>query len=266
MSRKSILTNLRTTRGDEHGVTDLLREVSQRSCSLTDEERREVSEIVRRVEEHHARGTPMGKLKKKISDNINSINDSINDNINSINDSFNGNINSINNVAKFSGTNDDSDSKRGTGANSLNSIGSTSMNNWGKDLLQKMSSIEIEKPWTSQKDPTTAKPDAKEVFRNFSIKGIQNPLKLPQQGTSNGEKDRRPEIMKAFERSSQSGRDLLQNFSKNFQNSLTVSPPQAPRESAKAVSDSLFACHGIKRSRAANVPSGKNVYSNNQSE
>ena len=115
---------------------------AQRSCSLTDEDRREVSEIVRRVEEHHARGTPMGKLKKKISDNINSINDSINDNISSINDSINGNINSINNVSKFSvkGTSDDSGSKRGTATNTPNSIGSTSMNNWGKDLLQKMTS------------------------------------------------------------------------------------------------------------------------------
>mmetsp|Transcript_17096 Transcript_17096/g.39475 ORF Transcript_17096/g.39475 Transcript_17096/m.39475 type:complete len:248 (-) Transcript_17096:471-1214(-) len=244
MSRKGIFS---TSKGDEHGVTELLREVSQRSCSLTDEERREVSEIVRRVEEHHARGTPMGKLKKKISDNINSINDSINDN-----------ISTINNVAKSSTkeTFDVFSSKRGTGNNSQNSTGSTSVNEWGKDLLQKMSKIEIEKPWILQKDQTgtTSKPDAKEVFRNFSMKGIQNPLKPSQQGASDGGKDRRPEILKALERSSQSSRDLLQNISKTFQNPLTASPPPAPRATAKTVSDSLLASRNVRSSRAASVP------------
>jgi len=57
------------TGSDDNGVSDLLREVAQRnSCSLSDEQRREVSAMVKRVETHRARKTPIGKLKKKLAD------------------------------------------------------------------------------------------------------------------------------------------------------------------------------------------------------
>ena len=60
---------------DEHGVAELLRQVAQRNdSSLTEEERREVSEMATRVEEQT---TPMGKLKKKMKEGIREIDKSL---------------------------------------------------------------------------------------------------------------------------------------------------------------------------------------------
>lgn len=194
--------------GDDHGVSDLLREVAKRNnSSLTDEERKEVNAMVKRVEEHKARGTPMGKLKKKIK-----------------------------NVTKVSAETDET-SGSGNGDNDNESHRSSpttstseSVNKWGKDLVQKFSNMQTTIPnplkdeaaTASSASSHTSKLDPKDVFRNFAIK-----LKSKEPTAANKEKAKRLEAMKeaferssreAFERSSQSGRDLLQNFSKNFEN------------------------------------------------
>jgi len=243
MSQNNIFTSLRSplTKADDHGITDLLREVADRSSSLTDEERMEVDRMANRVEEQAARGTPIGKLKKKLADIANNLTDD--------------------------GCDDNHSSRSSnTGPNTLNSTGSEPgpVNKWGKDLFQKMSNLPtiqsmlpVKDDQEQQKDQTTSKPTAREIFRNFSITGKKNPLKSPQQTASNGEKDQRPEIMKAFERSSQSGRDLLQKISKDFKNSLSPPQPQTPSSTAAQVSDSLKASGAMKFSGVRPVPKEK---------
>lgn len=258
MNHTKIFPNVRSplTSKVDHSVVDLLREVAEVSGSLTDEERREVTEMAKRVKEHQARKTPMGKLKKKIADNIDS----------------------INNAAKISpsdGRDDNSTIKssshgHGNETKTPNGAGSGPVNTWGKDLFQKIENKIAETDQQLQKDRAKWKQESKEAFQKFSLKagiqnplkkddqqqqkdpttttttfqkfslkGIQNPLKSPQQAAATptsgekGEKDKRPEIMKAFERSSESARDSLQKFSKNFQNSLSL-PPLNPTTSAAA--------------------------------
>lgn len=204
--------------GDEHGVTDLLREVSQRSCSLTDEERKEVSDIVKRVEEHAARGTPIGKFKKKLKEiKVGSISISKKD------------------VVDDDDLDDDLDVDDFTNGSSSSAV-NTQMNKWGKDLIQKFSNLQtIQNPLASddaeqqqrKEHAATSKLDTKDVFRNFSLKGIQNPLKpTPSAGREEGK------IMKALEQSSQSGRELLRNLSQKIQ--IPSSPASPFRSSASA--------------------------------
>jgi hypothetical protein len=196
---------------DEHGVHDLLQKVSLRNLKLSRlaaKDRKEVSQAVDQVEEDPAE----------------------------LEDDSNGKSN------------------KNVGINAQNSSDSgTSDTKWGKGLFQKFSKIQnplamnVNTDHPQQKDPKTPRPDAKEFFRNFSIK---NPLRSPQQTTPNGENnDERPEIKKAFERSiersTESGKEMFQNisknfqnFSKNFQNSLSPLKPNRTA-TASAVSDSL---------------------------
>jgi len=216
MSQKKKFRSPLLASGDDHGVSDLLREVAKRNnSSLTDKERKEVSAMVKRVEEHAERKTPIGKLKKKIKD-----------------------------VTKIAGeTSDETSVGSGDDDNeshkSSNTAGaSESVNKWGKDLVQKFSNMQTSIPNPLHKDEAAAssaasssasassshtpKLDPKEVFRNFATK-----LKSKEPTAANKEKAKRLEAMKeafekssreAFERSSQSGRDMLHNFSKNFEN------------------------------------------------
>jgi hypothetical protein len=51
---------------DQHGVAELLEAVSQRTMSCTDEERKELDDMVKRVREHKARPSPIQKMQQKL--------------------------------------------------------------------------------------------------------------------------------------------------------------------------------------------------------
>ena len=153
------------------------------------------------------------------------------------------------------------DSNNSTNDASTKSNGSGPVNKWGKDFFQKFSnrqnSNDQDQDQNSQRTP-------KDFFRNFSIKGIQiPPLKPPQQEASNGENDQRSEIKKTLERSQQSGREMFQNISKNFQNFSnnlkgSLAPPQqSPTATAAAVSDSLCGAAGAHASSDTPSPKGE---------
>lgn len=104
-----------------------------------------------------------------------------------------------------------------------------------------------------QNDQRTSKPD---FFQKFSINIIPNSSREPQEAATNGEKEEPSEFRKAFERSTQSGRDFMQNVSANFKSSLSLSQPTSS-ETATAVSNSLRANAEVKASRNAAARKGR---------
>lgn len=180
MSSKKSLSSLLAT-GDDHGVSELLRQVAERS-SLNEEEKKEVGAMVRRVEEHAARGTPMGKFKNKLAHNIDT----------------------INSVVKGSATDndgggDDNDNHRSS-FTETSAAATNVMNKLGKDIFQKLSKNPLRTANGDPKDPTS--PMSPTAIMSAKLEA------------------RRVEMKKAFERSSQSGKDLFQNLSRNFDKSL----------------------------------------------
>jgi len=328
----------RANGGDEHGVRDLLREVSQRSISLSAEDRKEVSAMVKRVEEVAERKTPNGKLRKKIAENTSTspTNDTAQagneDSGNSTNNTGIGwgkdffqkfqspSAASTNKLQqngkdffqKFSlmspaqqspsaaSTNKQqengkdffqkfslmSPTQQSPSADSTNkqqhngkdffqkfslmsppqqspSADSTNKHQQnGKDFFQKfslMSPTQQQSPSAAnanqqqQNDQRTSKPD---FFQKFSINIIPNSSREPQEAATNGEKEEPSEFRKAFERSTQSGRDFMQNVSANFKSSLSLSQPTSS-ETATAVSNSLRANAEVKASRNAAARKGR---------
>jgi len=190
MSSKKSLSSLLAT-GDDHGVSELLRQVAERS-SLNEDEKKEVSAMVRRVEEHAARGTPMGKFKNKLAHNIDT----------------------INSVVKGSATDDGGDNDHDSHRSSFtetSAAATNAMNKLGKDIFQKLSKNPLTTANGDPKDPTSPMSPTATVSAKLEA--------------------RRVEMKKAFERSSQSGKDLFQNFTRNFEKSL------------KSLEDSLMPQH-----------------------
>lgn len=207
---------------DDHGVTELLRQVAERS-SLNAAERAEVSNIVERVEKKAGeRKTTVGKLKKKMNDNIeeNTTLSKLKDNIDTINEKVHHNIETINEkVQEAVNKNKDSASLNTDEASTSSDNDTTeSVNKWGKDLLNKFSN--------PRQTPSKGGTAAGEYFKNFTLKGMQNPLmKSPTAGAAKGQpavnfKARQKKFVNAFERSSQSGKDFFKKASQNFENSL----------------------------------------------
>mmetsp|Transcript_13824 Transcript_13824/g.32290 ORF Transcript_13824/g.32290 Transcript_13824/m.32290 type:complete len:253 (+) Transcript_13824:273-1031(+) len=235
MSQRNLFPNLRSplAKSDEYGVTELLREVSQRNTSLTDEERKEVGEIVKRVEQHNkAKSSPMAIMKKKLSE------------MNVVNDMSSAN-HTLTKLEDKDVTEDIDEEIVGDIAQSDAEIEArSSVKKFAKDFFRKFSTDET----GDQNDQAASKPEENrgiDLFRNFS-KGMQ------QHTSSNTEEDTRPEILKAFEESSQSGRDLFRNLSKKIQTPLS-SPMQkasspSTSETAAAVSESFRAIEQIQYS------------------
>lgn len=135
-----------------------------------------------------------------------------------------------------------------------NSTGSGPVNKWGKDFFQKFSNKQ-------NANDQEQNGQRKDFFRNFSIKGIQIPLKAPQPEASKGENGQRSEFQKTIERSQQQGREMFQNLSKNFQkfsNDLKVSLPSqrspTAAETAAEVSRTLCAAGGANASNSTPSP------------
>mmetsp|Transcript_14519 Transcript_14519/g.30221 ORF Transcript_14519/g.30221 Transcript_14519/m.30221 type:complete len:203 (+) Transcript_14519:3-611(+) len=116
-----------------------------------------------------------------------------------------------------------------------------------------------------QNEQTTSKGQenrGKDLFRSFSVKGIQNPLKTTtsvnqqQEEIAFGtETDRRPEFLKAFEQSSHSGRDMLRNLTKKIQSPLSLSSKKAPTpETAAAESKNFRAIRPIQSPTIVDLP------------
>ena len=71
----SLLTSLKLGGGhhqvrhqrDEHGVAELLEAVSQRSMSCSEEERREIGDIVKRVQNYKKQPSPMERFQQKLA-------------------------------------------------------------------------------------------------------------------------------------------------------------------------------------------------------
>ena len=242
-AKKKPFPNLRMSHAsDDHGVTELLRQVAERS-SLNEQERKEVSQIVKRVERKAgARKTPMGKFKQSIQNNIETTQSKIKDNIETIHQSVvqkgttSSSTSTSASAAATVGESDDHDEDNESHKSS--SSGSESTNKWGKDLLHKFSN-----PLTAAA-PSKGGSAAGEYFKNFTLKGMHNPLKPTSTATATTHananatttssntnpsepsetskkiKARHQKFVKDFERSKQSGRDLFKNMSKNFENSL----------------------------------------------
>jgi len=164
------------SRSDDHGIADLLRQVAERNdTSLTEEERKEVSAMVKRVEE---KTTPMGRMKKKMKDNIHNV------------------AGTIQEVSGHHHGSDDNDSVTSSGSHASFTSASHSSSNadaptpgspnkWGKDLVQKFSNLQTSIP-SLPKNPlnkdnieTKPKPEIKEVFRSFSEKIKTSTTKTP---------------------------------------------------------------------------------------
>lgn len=236
MSQKKPFSNLRPKHDDDYGITELLRQVAERS-SLNEEEKREVSQIVKNVERKVEEKTPMGKIKYKMKDSMDNTMENMKNSVDNTIDKMERNIDNMNKSIQQSVANlsiddvvlvDDEESLKSNNNNSSRAAAAaeTSNNNkWGKDLLHKFSMPKnpLQQQGTEKKAPTPGASAARDYFKTFSLKGMhmQNPLKSPNKSeTANKIKARRQEIAKAFERSSQSGRDMFQNFSRNFENSL----------------------------------------------
>jgi len=206
---------------------ELLREVSQRKSSLTDEERKEVGEMVKRAQEHKPKPSPIHMIRKKLTE-INVRNISINTTRNQVNSDNNNNNNNYDNDDVNMNSNDikltPAPKTNGKPAPIDSNTHTGSTNKWGKEL-----------------------------FRNFSVNSIQNPLSSSNQTTtSKGDVDRRLEFLKNFEQSSKSGREMLSNFSKKIQNplsSISVSSQQEqPSPSCRTMSS-------LELRRQSQVPS-----------
>eukprot|EP00531_Pseudo-nitzschia_arenysensis_P003043 CAMPEP_0116131114 /NCGR_PEP_ID=MMETSP0329-20121206/8834_1 /TAXON_ID=697910 /ORGANISM="Pseudo-nitzschia arenysensis, Strain B593" /LENGTH=303 /DNA_ID=CAMNT_0003625525 /DNA_START=197 /DNA_END=1108 /DNA_ORIENTATION=+ len=239
MSQKKPFSNLRPRHDDDYGITELLRQVAERS-SLNEEEKREVSQIVKNVERKVEEKTPMGKIKYKMKDSMDNTMENVKNSVDNTIDKMEKNIDNMNKSIQQSVANlsiddvaDDDVADDHDDNESLKSNNSTaeSEKKWGKDLLHKFSMpknpLQQQQQQSDRKaPPTPGASAARDYFKTFTIKKMQNPLKSPTNRTkatsetANKIKARRQEIAKAFERSSQSGRDMFQNLSRNFENSL----------------------------------------------
>mmetsp|Transcript_6068 Transcript_6068/g.12485 ORF Transcript_6068/g.12485 Transcript_6068/m.12485 type:complete len:286 (+) Transcript_6068:33-890(+) len=223
MSQKKPFSTLRPRHDDDYGITELLRQVAERS-SLNEEEKKEVSQIVKNVERKVEEKTPMGKIKYKMKDSVDNTIDTIKKDMDDIKKDMDTMGETIRqSVAKISLTDavdagDDDASQKSSQSNTS----AEASNKWGKDLLHKFSMPKNPLHQNEKKAvPTPGASAARDYFKTFTLKGMQNPLKSPTKSETGAKiKARRQEIAKALERSSQSGRDLFQNFSKNFENSL----------------------------------------------
>eukprot|EP00536_Pseudo-nitzschia_multiseries_P005290 jgi/Psemu1/303250/fgenesh1_kg.97_\ len=225
-------------KSDEYGVTELLREVSQRNSSLTVEERKEVGEIVKRVEQRNkAKSSPIVIMKKKLAE-MGVGNDVIGTNY-------------ITTKSEVDDVEKDIDDDTGisTGDTTQSNAGKTeapaSVKKLAKDFFQKFSNKEAAEP-KEHSVPNAEENRGNDLFRSFSINGMQ------QNDPSRTEEDKRPEILKAFEQSSESGRDMLRNLSKKFQaplsSSLNTAPAPSAARTAAAVSESFRAIEQIQYS------------------
>ncbi|VEU36226.1 unnamed protein product [Pseudo-nitzschia multistriata] len=253
MSDRNLFSNLRSplAKNDEYGVTELLREVSKRNSSLSDEERKEVSEMVKRVEQHNAKPSPMDKMKKKFAE-LSVVND----------------MGSNNRTTKNSTVGESDD-------NGDDPRADKSVKKFANDLFQKFSNMDTISAG-QPKDPVFDGNRGKEFFRSLSMKGIQSPLKMTnsasteQQTPSRAEGDRRPEILKAFEQSSQSGKELLRNLSKKIQSPLSSvpnkDPPPSAAETAAAVSEAFRDIQKIHSPNIADLPQKEAIDISNEDQ
>lgn len=209
---------------DDHGVTELLRLVAERS-SLNESERKEVSSIVERVEKKAGeRKTTVGKLKKKMNENIEATPtlSKLKDNIDTINEKVHQNIETINEKVHEAVSKNKEAPLSDEASTTSDNDTTESVNKWGKDLLNKFSN--------PRQTPSKGGTAAGEYFKSFTLKGMQNPLKQQPNATANATatraqsaenfKARQKKFVNAFERSSQSGRDFFKKASANFENSL----------------------------------------------
>jgi len=175
------------SRSDDHGIADLLRQVAERNdTSLTEEERKEVSAMVKRVEE---KTTPMGRMKKKMKDNIHNVAGTIQEvsghhHVSDDNDS----VTSSGSHASFTSASHSSSNAETNPTTNTTTPGSP--NKWGKDLVQKFSNLQTSIP-SLPKNPlnkdnieTKPKPEIKEVFRSFSEKIKTSTTKTPATATT----------------------------------------------------------------------------------
>jgi len=205
---------------------ELLREVSQRESSLTDEERKEVGEMAKRAQEHKPKPSPIQMIRKRLTE-INVSNISINTTKNQVNSDDNNNNNDVDN-----------------GNRNSNDIKSTSA-----------PKTNVTPPQADSNTPTSPTNKwGKELFRNFSVNSIQNPLTSSfQTSTSKGDADRRLEFLKNFEQSSKSGREMLRNFSKKIQNPLS-SISVSSQQQQPSLAGGTMSCSEIKRQSLVRSP------------
>jgi len=222
MSKNNLFTRTTTSSSDgaSDGVAELLRQVSERN--------KEVDEMAKRAQEHNddddddsnkAKPSPIDMIKKKISEiKVSNI--------------------SINTGSTKKPTNSDDD---GDEDNNDSSSATPKTNEWGKEILQKISSvkesIKIQNQLLSssfQKSTTTStstKGDDEEeqdrrpeFLKRFSEQSSKSGRDMLLWGTTStkgegGDDDQprqRPEFLKNLEQSSKSGRDMLLNFSKKM--------------------------------------------------
>jgi hypothetical protein len=229
MSKNNLFTRTTTSSSDgaSDGVAELLRQVSERN--------KEVDEMAKRAQEHNddddddsnkAKPSPIDMIKKKISEiKVSNI--------------------SINTGSTKKPTNSDDD---GDEDNNDSSSATPKTNEWGKEILQKISSvkesIKIQNQLLSssfQKSTTTStstKGDDEEeqdrrpeFLKRFSEQSSKSGRDMLLWGTTStkgegGDDDQprqRPEFLKNLEQSSKSGRDILFNLKKkiSIQNPLS---------------------------------------------
>ena len=212
MSQKKSLRDFRSTlvQDDRHGVNELLRQVAERS-SLDDDSRAEVNQIVNRLEQHQANKTPMGKFKKKFADSLDKVADGVEKMEERVAKPSSNDPNaSISDHSEYSDEEvDDIEEEANTGSHK--SGGGESVKKFGKDLVKKFSDMSTAMPKKPLIPPVNLKPPSMNINMNTNMNT---------QATSEAIKARKLKMKEALERSSKSGRDIFQNFSKKCENSL----------------------------------------------
>mmetsp|Transcript_28660 Transcript_28660/g.47720 ORF Transcript_28660/g.47720 Transcript_28660/m.47720 type:complete len:230 (-) Transcript_28660:471-1160(-) len=145
----SLLNSLRSRQSDDHGVAELLEAVSQRSMSCTEEERKELDSMVKRVREHKPKPNPVEMIQKKLS----VINIGGNNN-NSHHNENNGTMSSPVTMSKI--------------RPSLQNLGSP-LNEWRKDLLRSFS--KIQNPLSQESPSHSSERVDQDLERSGHVKG-----------------------------------------------------------------------------------------------
>jgi hypothetical protein len=262
----------------DNGITDLLKQVAMRNdSSLSQDQRKEVDNMVKRVELYKGRHTVAGKLKIKQHDAeefMKNTKKKLN------NEESNQEYLGIEHQSLSRRMKNNKEPTRMTDSmnkmgESVNKIGED-MNKIGQNLVQKMSIL------TPQKDPSAssasapaappavAKIDPKEVLQKLNVMNLQSPVlnkeefnkKTAEQmqkmkeayERSQQENAKKMEKMKeALDQSKEKGRKSMQNFSMNFKKNLrnletflTSPQPEPPKPVDKNSAEYKMDVKGIQ--------------------
>lgn len=260
-------------------ITDLLKQVAMRNdSSLSEDQRKEVDNMVKRVELYRGRHTVAGKLKIKQHDAEEFMK---NTKKKLANEESNEEYLGVEHQSLSRRMKNNKEPTRMTESmnkmgESVNKIGED-MNKMGQNLVQKMSML------TPQKDPSAAtassapaappaaaKLDPKEVLQKLNVMNLQSPVlnkeefnkKTAEQmqkmkeayERSQQENAKKMEKMKeALDQSKEKGRKSMQNFSMNFkknlrnlENFLTSPQPEPPKPVDKNSAEYKMDVKGIQ--------------------